>query len=118
MVALFVRGFGLGAVTMPLMAVAFLGLEHEEVPDASIITRIAQQVGGSFGTAVLAVILAGRDRGDGSRDLADAFHIASGGRPASPPSPCCSRSAPGRPPARPDPTPVIAGAAAAPAGQA
>ncbi len=55
--ALLVRGFGLGAVTLPLMALGFRGLERSKVPDASIITRIAQQVGGSFGTAVLAVIL-------------------------------------------------------------
>ena len=57
MAALLVRGVGLGAVTMPLMALGFRGLERSQVPDASIITRIAQQVGGSFGTAVLAVIL-------------------------------------------------------------
>ena len=59
MAALFVRGIGLGTVTVPLMALGFRGLERHEVPDASIITRIAQQVGGSFGTAVLAVILTG-----------------------------------------------------------
>lgn len=56
--ALLVRGFGLSVVTVPLMAVAFVGLERSEVPHASILTRIAQQLGGSFGTAVLAVILA------------------------------------------------------------
>jgi EmrB/QacA subfamily drug resistance transporter len=56
--ALLVRGFGLSVVTVPVMAVAFVGLERSEVPHASILTRIAQQVGGSFGTAVLAVILA------------------------------------------------------------
>jgi hypothetical protein len=33
------------------------GLERSQVPDASIIIRIVQQVGGSLGTAVLAVIL-------------------------------------------------------------
>ncbi|HEX7658693.1 MAG TPA: MDR family MFS transporter [Pseudonocardiaceae bacterium] len=57
MAALLVRGVGLGAVTMPLMALGFRGLQRSQVPDASIISRIAQQVGGSFGTAVLAVIL-------------------------------------------------------------
>jgi EmrB/QacA subfamily drug resistance transporter len=56
--ALLVRGFGLSMVTLPVMAVAFLGLERSAVPHASILTRIAQQIGGSFGTAVLAVILA------------------------------------------------------------
>lgn len=55
--ALVVRGLGLGLVITPLMTVGFLGLSHGQVPDASIITRIAQQLGGSFGTAVLAVIL-------------------------------------------------------------
>jgi len=57
LVVLLVRGFGLGLVLTPLMTVAYVGLERTEVPDASIITRIAQQLGGSFGTAVLAVIL-------------------------------------------------------------
>jgi len=55
--ALVVRGRGLGAVTIPLMALVFRSLQRAEIPDASIITRIATQVGGSFGTAVLAVIL-------------------------------------------------------------
>jgi EmrB/QacA subfamily drug resistance transporter len=59
MAALLVRGIGLGTVTVPLMALGFRGLQRHEVPDASIITRIAQQVGGSFGTAVLAVVLTG-----------------------------------------------------------
>jgi EmrB/QacA subfamily drug resistance transporter len=58
MAVLVVRGFGLGLVTIPVMAVAFIGLERADVPHASIITRIGQQVGGSFGTALLAVILA------------------------------------------------------------
>jgi EmrB/QacA subfamily drug resistance transporter len=55
--ALFVRGLGLGAVMVPMMGAAYVGLERGEVPHASIITRIAQQLGGSFGVAVLAVIL-------------------------------------------------------------
>jgi MFS family permease len=52
-----VRGIGLGAVTIPVMASAYIGLDRTEVPHASIITRTAQQIGGSFGTAVLAVVL-------------------------------------------------------------
>jgi EmrB/QacA subfamily drug resistance transporter len=54
---LVVRGVGLGAVTIPVMASAYIGLERTEVPHASIITRTVQQIGGSFGTAVLAVVL-------------------------------------------------------------
>lgn len=57
--ALFVRGAGLGGATIPLMALAFRGLNKQDVPDASIVTRIAQQIGGSFGTAVLTLILTG-----------------------------------------------------------
>jgi hypothetical protein len=34
-----------------------VGLDRTEVPHASIITRTAQQIGDSFGTAVLAVVL-------------------------------------------------------------
>jgi EmrB/QacA subfamily drug resistance transporter len=52
-----IRGFGLGAVTIPVMAVAFLGLAKEQISHASVVTRMVQQIGGSFGTAVLAVIL-------------------------------------------------------------
>ncbi|MEB0004805.1 MDR family MFS transporter [Cryobacterium sp. RTC2.1] len=74
MAALLVRGFGLGAVTIPLMAGGFVGLERAEVPHASVITRIATQVGGSFGVAVLAVIL--HARVVGGADLATAFDQA------------------------------------------
>jgi EmrB/QacA subfamily drug resistance transporter len=54
---LVVRGIGLGAVTIPVMASAYIGLDQTAIPHASIITRTAQQIGGSFGTAVLAVLL-------------------------------------------------------------
>ncbi|WP_396454452.1 MDR family MFS transporter [Actinomadura sp.] len=55
---LLLRGIGLGAVTVPVMAVAYLGLDREQIAHASVLIRVAQQIGGSFGTAVLAVILA------------------------------------------------------------
>jgi hypothetical protein len=56
--SLVVRGAGLGSATIAVMAGAFQGVPHDEVPDASSMTRIAQQLGGSFGSAVLATILA------------------------------------------------------------
>ncbi|HXW88276.1 MAG TPA: MDR family MFS transporter [Streptosporangiaceae bacterium] len=56
--ALVVRGAGLGAATIALMAGAFQGLTRSDLPHASSATRIAQQVGGAFGAAVLVVILA------------------------------------------------------------
>jgi len=55
--SLVVRGAGLGAVTIPPMATAYIGLTPEQIPHASTATRIAQQVGGSFGTAIMAMIL-------------------------------------------------------------
>jgi len=58
--SLIVRGAGLGAVTIAVMAGAFQRVPRQEVPDASTMMRIVQQVGGSFGAAVLAVILAGQ----------------------------------------------------------
>ncbi|BCJ56271.1 MFS transporter [Actinoplanes sp. NBRC 14428] len=60
---LFVRGLGLGAVLIPVMTVAYLGLDHDRIPQASMITRIAQQLGGSFGTAIMAVVLSGARNG-------------------------------------------------------
>ncbi len=57
MAVLFVRGLGLGAAMIALMGGAFVGLTHDEIPAASSISRVAQQVGGSLGTAVLVVIL-------------------------------------------------------------
>jgi hypothetical protein len=39
------------------MVGAFQGVPKEELPNASSTTRIIQQIGGSFGTAVLIVIL-------------------------------------------------------------
>jgi hypothetical protein len=37
------------------MTSAYVGLDRAAVPRASIITRTSQQIGGSFGTAALAV---------------------------------------------------------------
>ncbi|MBL7258989.1 MDR family MFS transporter [Paractinoplanes lichenicola] len=74
MAALFARGLGLGMVIIPLMTVAFTGLAHAQVPHASIVTRIAQQVGGSVGVALLAVILSTATSRTGN--LAHAFDVA------------------------------------------
>lgn len=77
MATLIVRGFGLGAVFIPLMTGAYVGLERHEIPDASIITRVAQQLGGSFGTAILAVILtSAATHATGQAGIADAFNVA------------------------------------------
>jgi EmrB/QacA subfamily drug resistance transporter len=69
------RGFGLGAVTMPVMVAGYIGLDKQQIPHSSVLTRTAQQIGGSFGTAVLAVILQSAVAAHPGA-LADAFHVA------------------------------------------
>jgi EmrB/QacA subfamily drug resistance transporter len=54
---LFVRGLGLGAVLIPVMTVAYVDIPRTDMPHASAITRIVQQLGGAFGTALVAVLL-------------------------------------------------------------
>ncbi|MGC5168361.1 MDR family MFS transporter [Luteimicrobium sp. DT211] len=56
-VVLLVRGVGIGAVIIPPMAVAYQDVPREDIPHATMNTRIAQQVGASFGTAIVAVVL-------------------------------------------------------------
>jgi len=54
---LLVRGAGVGGFMVPLMADCFVGLEKAQVPQASVATRIIQNIGGAFGAAVLATIV-------------------------------------------------------------
>src|SRR5205085_11208026 len=56
-VAMLVRGMGIGFGFMPAMAAAFAALERSELPDATPQLNVLQRVGGSIGTAVLAVVL-------------------------------------------------------------
>jgi EmrB/QacA subfamily drug resistance transporter len=72
-VVLFIRGIGLGAVFIPVMSVAFLDIPRTDMPHASAITRIVQQVGGAFGTALVAVVLAGAI---GGGDIVHGFDVA------------------------------------------
>ncbi|MGW7255235.1 hypothetical protein [Streptomyces sp. NPDC054834] len=53
--ALVVRGFGMSAADLAVMAGAFQCLDRARIPDAGTTTRIVQQLAGVFGTAVLAV---------------------------------------------------------------
>src|SRR5580658_9484925 len=54
---LLVRGFGIGAVLIPPMSVAYNDIRPADIPHATMNTRIAQQVGASFGVAIVAVVL-------------------------------------------------------------
>jgi EmrB/QacA subfamily drug resistance transporter len=55
--SLFVRGLGFGFVMMPAMAAAYQTLSRDQVPRASTAINIVQRVGGSIGTALVAVVL-------------------------------------------------------------
>ena len=54
---MFLRGIGIGFAFMPAMAAAFASLEPRELSDATPQMNVLQRLGGSIGTAVLAVVL-------------------------------------------------------------
>lgn len=54
---LFVRGLASGTVNIPINSAGYVGLPAEEVAHATMLLRVMQQVGSSFGTALVAVIL-------------------------------------------------------------
>jgi MFS family permease len=56
-VAMVVRGAGIGFAFMPAMTAAFAALEHDELSHATPQLNVLQRVGGSIGVAVLAVVL-------------------------------------------------------------
>jgi EmrB/QacA subfamily drug resistance transporter len=51
------RGVGIGFAFMPAMAAAFAALQPHELSDATPQMNVLQRLGGSIGTAVLAVVL-------------------------------------------------------------
>src|SRR5215471_2210494 len=55
--AMVVRGMGVGFAFMPAMSAAFASLKPQELPDATPQLNVLQRVGGSIGTALLAVVL-------------------------------------------------------------
>jgi EmrB/QacA subfamily drug resistance transporter len=58
-VLLVLRGFGIGGSMMPAMAAAYATLESSAVPRATSVLNVVQRIGGSMGTALLAVVLQG-----------------------------------------------------------
>jgi EmrB/QacA subfamily drug resistance transporter len=65
-VAQVVRGVGIGLGFMPAMSVAFASLRSDQPSDATPQMNVLQRVGGSIGTALLAVVL--------QRSIASAGH--------------------------------------------
>ncbi|MCL2735925.1 MAG: multidrug efflux MFS transporter [Propionibacteriaceae bacterium] len=70
---LIVRGAGVGGFTVPLMADCFTGLTKQQVPVASVATRIVQNVGAAFGSAVLATVVT-TVLASAPSDLVGAYH--------------------------------------------
>jgi EmrB/QacA subfamily drug resistance transporter len=56
-VAMLLRGAGIGFAFMPAMAAAFASLDRSELAHATPQLNVLQRVGGSIGTALLAVVL-------------------------------------------------------------
>jgi EmrB/QacA subfamily drug resistance transporter len=73
--AMLVRGFGVGMSIMPAMTAAFSVLAPEQINDASPQLTVLQRVGGSLGTAIIAVVLEGhlKHAGHASGALAASF---------------------------------------------
>nr|UPI48950.1 export protein [Micromonospora sp.] len=114
-VMLMVGGAGLGAVTVPSMAITVRGLPREMIPRATTASRILMQLGGSFGAAVVLIVLQSRltthaEAGHGQitpAGMADSFDVTfwwvlafavAAALPAA--------LLPGKPPARPNPVPA------------
>jgi EmrB/QacA subfamily drug resistance transporter len=54
---LVINGAGIGSALVPSLAAPYRGLRPQQIPRATSAIRILQQLGGSFGVAVLAVVL-------------------------------------------------------------
>jgi EmrB/QacA subfamily drug resistance transporter len=75
--AMFLRGMGIGFAFMPAMTAAYAALKRSEISDAAPQLNIVQRVGGSIGTAILAVVLQRALAGSTSlEDAAGAFGTA------------------------------------------
>ncbi|MDQ6806113.1 MAG: MFS transporter, partial [Actinomycetota bacterium] len=57
------RGIGLGCSMMPTMASAYAVVRSDQVPGATSVLNTLQRLGGSIGTALLAVVLSDQARG-------------------------------------------------------
>ncbi|GAA4994424.1 MDR family MFS transporter [Pseudonocardia tropica] len=59
-VSLLVRGLGIAMIGAPVMTIVYSSIDRAEVPRASTALNLLNTIGGSVGTAVLAVILQSR----------------------------------------------------------
>jgi EmrB/QacA subfamily drug resistance transporter len=82
-VAMFLRGIGMAFAFMPAMAAAFASLDHADLPHATPQLNVLQRIGGSIGTAVLAVVLqralqGATTRADEAAAYGTAFWVSAG----------------------------------------
>jgi EmrB/QacA subfamily drug resistance transporter len=76
--ALLIWGIGLATAAVPITTSAYRSLEHVQIPRATSAITIVQSVGGSLGTALLAVILQHRLLVDPSTAFGATFWWAAG----------------------------------------
>jgi DHA2 family multidrug resistance protein len=60
MLPLYIRGFGMGLIFIPLSAIALLDIPKEKMAQASGLFNTIRQIGGSFGVALLGSLLTRR----------------------------------------------------------
>jgi EmrB/QacA subfamily drug resistance transporter len=76
-IAQFVLGLGFGMTVVVATTVAYRGLDSAAIPRATTALRIFQQIGGSLGVAVVAIILQNAlAHASGSTEIAGAFSTA------------------------------------------
>jgi EmrB/QacA subfamily drug resistance transporter len=71
--AMVLRGIGVGLAIMPAMTAAFSVLRREQVNDASPQLTVLQRVGGSLGTAIIAVVLQSKTTHAGAHPTSSAL---------------------------------------------
>ncbi|RUS47906.1 MDR family MFS transporter [Cohnella sp. AR92] len=74
-----VRGAALNGILIPIMVSAYEGLNKEQIPHASISTRIFQTIGGAFGSAILATVIGHQmtnRMGVNLQTISDAYQVA------------------------------------------
>jgi MFS transporter, DHA2 family, multidrug resistance protein len=60
MLPLYIRGFGMGLIFIPLTTIALLGIPKDKMAQASGLLNTIRQIGGSFGVALLGSLLTRR----------------------------------------------------------
>jgi len=60
MLSLYLRGLGMGLLFTPLLTLSLVNIRNSDMAQASSITNIVRQMGGSFGVAIFSHLLTQR----------------------------------------------------------